>query len=129
MKTFYNEKTDEISERMEILLESVAVSGMKPKTHTKKSSLVVSMTNRLESMMHGIHHTRRSSVPDVNLQQSLSDMEDDIERRRKKEELLRKADSIKRAVTDIYRTSKLLHNYSIMVSALVWSPSPAMLAT
>lgn len=44
------------------------------------------------------------------------DEEDDVQKRKEKEELMRKEDSIKRALTDIYRTAKLLHNYSIMVS-------------
>jgi hypothetical protein len=44
------------------------------------------------------------------------DEQDDVQKRKKKEEMVRKEDSIKRALTDIYRTAKLLHNYSIMVS-------------
>ena len=38
---------------------------------------------------------------------------------RHKLDLVREADSIKRAITDIYRTAKLLHNYSIMVSTFI----------
>jgi hypothetical protein len=32
--------------------------------------------------------------------------------------LERESDSIKRALTDVYRNAKMLHNYSIMVSCL-----------
>jgi hypothetical protein len=37
-----------------------------------------------------------------------------LDERRKKDAYMRKSDSIKQAITDAYRTSKLLHNYSIM---------------
>lgn len=134
VKDFYKEKTDEISQRMEVLVESVDTSGLnKIKPKKEKHSLVESITNKFESMMAkggGSHH-RRGSLPQMELQfsESLDDVDvdpehkpsggggggkDDFEKKRKKEDLLRKSDSIKRAITDIYRTSKLLHNYSIM---------------
>lgn len=129
MKDFYQEKTDEISQRMDILLESVGASGLKPKSHQQQKSLVESITQRFEYMIHKASTlnestNRRGSIPDLGgsemdmeIQYSES-LEGDLEKKEKKQELLRKSDSIKRAITDIYRTAKLLHNYSIMVSAL-----------
>ena len=134
VKDFYKEKTDEISQRMEVLVESVDTSVLnKIKPKKEKHSLVESITNKFESMMAkgGSSHHRRGSLPQMELQfsESLDDVDvdpehkpsgggggekDDFEKKRKKEDLLRKSDSIKRAITDIYRTSKLLHNYSIM---------------
>lgn len=131
VRRFYAEKTNEISQRMEVLVESVGSSALKVKKQPKRSSIVESITQKFESMMHGgatstlreYNSSLGSSFPDMAIQFTES-LEDDgldpeskeLERKKKKEELLRNSDSIKRAITDIYRTAKLLHNYSIMVS-------------
>lgn len=131
VRRFYTEKTNEISQRMEVLVESVGSSALKVKKQPKRSSIVESITQKFESMMHGgatstlreYNSSLGSSFPDMAIQFTES-LEDDgldpeskeLERKKKKEELLRNSDSIKRAITDIYRTAKLLHNYSIMVS-------------
>lgn len=114
---FTTEKTDELSQRMEVLVESVDTSGLKKMKHKHTHSLVESITKKFESMMHNT-----SKVMDFQMSESLEDEFDEnhpdggdlLEKQKKKDDILRKSDSIKRAITDIYRTSKLLHNYSIM---------------
>ena len=126
VRDFYQEKTEEIEQRMEVLLESVDTSGLKIKPKKEKHSLVESITQRFESMMHK-HTNSLNTLPDFQFSISLDDddqleklspvrEERDVEKEKKdkKGDRLRQADSIKRAITDIYRTSKLLHNYSIM---------------
>lgn len=121
-------------------MESVDTAGLdlkKPKKHEHRMSIVDTMTNKFENMVQhmrtssgvGVHDSTATSgsIPDVVLKFSESledaglldhgDPEQVLELKRKKEEFVRRSDSIKRAITDIYRTSKLLHNYSIMVSA------------
>ena len=136
VKDFYEQKTNEISQRMEVLVESVDTSGLDiNKRHQQPAGGIVdAMTQKFEGLLQGLRPGRRESVShdavgghpslDVKHSESLDDDYDDIERilrgeasaekRREKEELARKLDSIKRAITDIYRTAKLLHNYSIM---------------
>eukprot|EP00970_Alexandrium_tamarense_P012905 scaffold3146_cov186-Alexandrium_tamarense.AAC.6 len=77
-------------------------------------------------MMHGKHlpgHTRSDSSPsyEIRLAKSVSDDDvHDLESQLKRQsssdkmDLERESDSIKRALTDIYRTAKMLHNFSIM---------------
>ena len=132
MKDFYEKKTNEISQRMEVLVESAGTSGLnikKQKDHMK-SGLVESITQRFESMLHGNSvrnlnesSLRSSTVPDLDFEFSVSLDDEDpgrkleggkLDKKKKKEELARNSDSIKRAITDIYRTAKLLHNFSIM---------------
>mmetsp|Transcript_16374 Transcript_16374/g.29704 ORF Transcript_16374/g.29704 Transcript_16374/m.29704 type:complete len:872 (-) Transcript_16374:91-2706(-) len=127
VKDFYEKKTNEISQRMEVLVESAGTSGLniKKQKHHIKSGLVESITQRFESMLHGnsVRTLNESSLPDLDFQFSASlDDEDpgrkleggETDKKKKKEELARNSDSIKRAITDIYRTAKLLHNFSIM---------------
>lgn len=137
MKEFYEEKLNETSQRMEVLIESVETSGLNLNTrhHKRSHSLIESITRKWGSMIH--HHgnnlravrehgsdlgptspsPRNTGLPDLaKIFSDSMDEEDDVQKRKKKEELMRKEDSIKRALTDIYRTAKLLHNYSIMVS-------------
>mmetsp|Transcript_15878 Transcript_15878/g.33577 ORF Transcript_15878/g.33577 Transcript_15878/m.33577 type:complete len:856 (-) Transcript_15878:67-2634(-) len=134
VKNFCEEKADEISQRMEVLVEAAGASGvdvMKQKQTKRTSiSIVGSLTQRFESMLHGSigsqdpngsTNLRDSSIPDISFKQSMSLDDEDPEHKLsasmniiKKEELVRNSDSIKRAIRDIYRTAKLLHNYSIM---------------
>ncbi len=140
VKEFYEEKFNETSQRMEVLIESVETSGLNLNTrhHKRSQSLMESITRKWGSMIN--HHGNNlrvvreqisdsgpsspipnySGVPDLAkiFSESMDD-EDDVQKRKKKEELIRKEDSIKRALTDIYRTAKLLHNYSIMVSLFI----------
>ena len=63
---------------------------------------------------------KRSSIPDIETVFSESDDRDNVlEKERKEVERVKKSDSIKRAITDIYRTAKLLHNFSILVSPYI----------
>jgi len=157
---FYHEQLDDISQRMEALIESVDTSQFKPpkKKVKRGSTLVGAMKERFEAMMHGHALSSSSSVLGQNFSDkdlfamdevhlSLSDDADDLdwdtdperrmknrsfgddkygkqssgkegrrkeEMRRAKLDLVRESDSIKRAIADIYRTAKLLHNFSIM---------------
>ena len=123
VQDFYNEKTDEISQRLEFLVESADTSGLKPKEHQRRPSMVQTFTSKFEKILHRsgkMGHARVSSVPDIRdiLAQESMDDEDEKANQKKRDEMMRKSDSIKRAITDVYRTSKLLHNYSIMVSMI-----------
>ncbi len=129
VKSFYEEKLNEISQRMEVLVDSVDTSGLNLNTrqHQRSRSLIESITQKWGSMIHGNglrpvrdrehYNAPGTGMPDLAkiFSESMDD-DDETQKREKKEELLRKEDSIKRAITDIYRTAKLLHNYSIMVS-------------
>ena len=114
---------------MEALKESVDTSRVNFKQKPRRSSnLVETITQRFETMMHGKHlpgHTRSDSSPsyEIRLAKSVSDDDvHDLESQLKRQsssdkmDLERESDSIKRALTDIYRTAKMLHNFSIMVS-------------
>ncbi|KAL3767430.1 hypothetical protein ACHAW5_004823 [Stephanodiscus triporus] len=122
VQDFYNEKTDEISQRLEVLVESVDTSGLQPKEkYEKRKSLVQTLTYRFEEMLQGKGNLRDNSIRvskipdlgDIFSGESMDD-EDGLNNKKKRDEMMRKSDSIKRAITDVYRTSKLLHNYSIM---------------
>ena len=79
------------------------------------------ITKKLGSMIHGDRLRpvrKRSSIPDIEKVFSESD-DDPLEKERKEVERVKKSDSIKRAITDIYRTAKLLHNFSILVSPYI----------
>ena len=129
VKDFYQEQLNDISQRMEALKESVDTSRVNFKQKPRRSSnLVETITQRFETMMHGKHlpgHTRSDSSPsyEIRLAKSVSDDDvHDLESQLKRQsssdkmDLERESDSIKRALTDIYRTAKMLHNFSIMVS-------------
>lgn len=126
MAHFYAEKINEIKAEVEVLVDVVGASGieMKKSSQRRKISSVVSVAvQRFESIMHGTkvgtlseNSPSNSPVPDmeVQLSESLDDEYLGHLDSKKKDEFLKSADSIKRAITDIYRTAKLLHNFSIM---------------
>jgi len=122
VQDFYIEKTDEISQRMEVLKESVATSGIKPtEKQQNRLSLVQTLTEKIDAILHktNTHTYGDSEIPALGEIFSESvDVDDDegLDKKEKKDAIMRKSDSIKRAITDVYRTSKLLQNYSIMVS-------------
>ncbi len=53
VQDFYNEKTDEISQRLEVLVESVDTSGLKPKEHKRRKSMVKTFTSKFEEILQG----------------------------------------------------------------------------
>lgn len=121
---FYQEKLNEISQRTDGLLESVDASFGQPKKyhHRRSRSLEDWITKKLGSMIHGdrLRLRKRSSIPDIERVFSESDDEDDaLEKERKEVEKVKISDSIKRAIADVYRTAKLLHNFSILVSPCI----------
>ena len=123
VKDFYQGKLNEISQRTDGLLESVDASvGQQKKYHHRRSRRLESwITKKLGSMIHGDRLRpvrKRSSIPDIEKVFSESD-DDPLEKERKEVERVKKSDSIKRAIADIYRTAKLLHNFSILVSPCI----------
>jgi len=127
VRAFYQEKTDEISQRMEVLVESVDASGLQVKKSKQPKNRVEWLTEKFEAMMQGdaienfrgSGHNRSGSASEFA--ESLEDDDEDPHhlpgdnlKKEQKVENVRKSDSIRRAITDIYRTSKLLHNFAIM---------------
>lgn len=123
---FYQDKTNEISQRVDGLLESVDASFVKPpkKNHHRRStSLEAWVINKFGPMIHGdrlrpvVPQDQGSALPDIERVFSASSYhneDDDSEKKRKELERVKKSDSIQRAITDIYRTAKLLHNFCIL---------------
>lgn len=140
VNNFYHEKTNEISQRIDGLIESVPEKTKKKKKppHRRTHSLEKWISKKFGPMIHGDHlrsvvkvatnkHPR--DLPDIEgvFQESFNEDDDDVvhqdeeekeedNKRNAQKELdrVKKLDSIQRAITDIYRTSKLLHNYCIL---------------
>ena len=142
VRDFIDRNSADESQRMEALLETVDTTGFKKKRkedHARRrgSSVLESITERLETLMFkqappsassGQSKRSSSSIPRLDLSESMdvddgdpenvlgnrtstgASVENDMERL----DLVRKSDSIRRAITDNYRTAKLLHNYCIM---------------
>jgi hypothetical protein len=129
VKDFYQDKLHELSEHIEAIIESVDTSHIKqiPKK-TKRASLIDGIVLKFEHAMHSrrasefaIPSIRASVSGDSSDYDTMADAESPITKIRSqsssdKLDLERESDSIKRALTDIYRNAKMLHNYSIMVS-------------
>ena len=150
VNNFYHEKSNEISQRIDILIESVPKKKeKKPPPHRRTHSLEHWISKKFGPMIHGNQlrsvvvkvasdktknkHPSQDLLPDIEdvFQESFNEededeglkvdtqvVEDNNKKRKniQKEELdrVKKLDSIQRAITDIYRTSKLLHNYCIL---------------
>ena len=130
VKDFYQDKLDELSEHIEAIIESVDTSHIKqyPKK-ARRGSMLNDLVLKFENVMHSkkgygalrgvdnippIHTSASGDSDDVVL-----DTENPITKLRNqsssnKLDLERESDSIKRALTDVYRNAKMLHNYSIM---------------
>lgn len=136
VNNFYHETMNEISQRIDGLIESV------PKTKEKKSpphrrtqSLENWISKKFGPMIHGDHlrsvvkgatNKHPQDLPDIEgvFQESFNEEDEVLEdtqveeanKRNTQKELdrVKKLDSIQRAITDVYRTSKLLHNYCIL---------------
>lgn len=128
---------------MEALIESVDTSQWKPKKAERRSSNIVNvMKERFEAMRRGSTIEYSMNLQHSISEEIEDDQVTDLEKRngmrsstigddiglgnkteirssvlmKQKVDLVRESDSIKRAITDIYRTAKMLHNYTIMVS-------------
>ncbi|KAL3800524.1 hypothetical protein ACHAW5_009034 [Stephanodiscus triporus] len=116
VRGFYQEKSHEISQRIDGLLESVDASSVRPEKknhHRRSSSLEGWIVKKFGPMIHGnrLRTVReRSSIPTIEAVFGES-FDDDAS---KEHDRVKKTDSIKRAITDVYRTAKLLHNFSIL---------------
>ncbi|KAL3772850.1 hypothetical protein ACHAWO_002680 [Cyclotella atomus] len=128
VKDFYQDKLHELSEHIEAILESVDTSHIREKPKKKrKSSIIDDLVLKFENVMH---HRKVSSdrIPSIRLsisrdssdvEDNYTDSESPVTKIRStsssdKLDLERESDSIKRALTDVYRNAKMLHNYAIM---------------
>lgn len=133
MNAFYFERVDEINSRLKVLVESVleefAAQGGTPLTHRRKRSLAENFVSRISRAVHhersissmsdqgifakamNIPHGSMRSGEDLSNDPSMEDPGLDGEEYYEK---LKASDSIQRAMTDMYRTAKLLHNFAIM---------------
>lgn len=88
VQDFYNEKTDEISQRMEVLVESVATSGIKPteKQCQRRAGLVQALTVKIEAILHmkNVHERDESEIPALGEIFSESVDEDEFDKKQKK---------------------------------------------
>lgn len=130
VKMFYEDKLAELSEHIEAIIESVDTSALK--LATPKKSRKSSLIDRLVVQFEKTHLKKASEfdIPAIRTSAVFGDSSDDLmasydsdsplkKTRSKNPELLdleRESDSIKRALTDVYREAKMLHNYAIMVS-------------
>jgi hypothetical protein len=136
VKDFYQDKLHELSEHIEAILESVDTSHIREKPKKKrKSSIIDDLVLKFENVMH---HRKVSSdrIPSIRLsisrdssdvEDNYTDSESPLTKIRStsssdKLDLERESDSIKRALTDVYRNAKMLHNYAIMVSNIIFMP-------
>lgn len=93
---------EDLDSKLSFLIESVQEEhGIK--THKRKRSVGERVLSRLKQFGHN------NETPQV----TFSLMEDDHDSPLK-ESQLKESDSIQRAMTDIYRTAKLLHNFAIL---------------
>jgi hypothetical protein len=117
VKGFYQEKSHEISQRIDGLLESVAssVKTEKKNHHRRSSSLEGWIVKKFGPMIHGdrLRTVREHSLISTIEAVFAESFDDDAA---KEHDRVKNTDSIKRAITDVYRTAKLLHNFSILVS-------------
>lgn len=129
VKHFYQDKLHELSEHIEAIIESVDTSHIKQKPKkSRKSSLIDDLVMKFENVMH-VKKASVSSVdniPSIRMSVSCDSSEDLLDSESPllkvrsqsssdKLDLERESDSIKRALTDVYRNAKMLHNYAIMV--------------
>eukprot|EP00956_Cyclotella_meneghiniana_P005427 scaffold6818_cov93-Cyclotella_meneghiniana.AAC.4 len=131
VKMFYEDKLAELSEHIEAIIESVDTSALK--LATPKKSRKSSLIDRLVVQFEKTHLKKASEfdIPAIRTSAVFGDSSDDLmavmtsddsdsplkRTRSKNPELLdleRESDSIKRALTDVYREAKMLHNYAIM---------------
>ena len=133
VKMFYEDKLAELSEHIEAIIESVDTSHLKvvPPKKSRKSSLIDRLVVQFEKTH--LKKTSEFDIPTIRTSAVFGDSSDDLmdidssgsplkRTRSKNPELLdleRESDSIKRALTDVYREAKMLHNYAIMVSLLM----------
>jgi hypothetical protein len=128
VNAFYFERTEELNSRLNVLVESVVEEygtkgGATPVIHHKrKQSLAAEMVSRIQRVVthkettapqqqqqRQVHVPHDSSYDDDNM---LTDP--GLEFGDEYTNELKASDSIQRAMTDMYRTAKLLHNFAIM---------------
>ena len=125
---FHTEKLDELEKRLEVLVESVGSNydvisrpkhadeeggnttflKLKAAVHKRVASIItkpaVSGSKLDADKVHHSLHENRSLVSESDEEAVKSDMLD----------VLRESDSIKRALTDLHRSTMLLNNYDVM---------------
>lgn len=123
VNAFYFERTEELNSRLNVLVESVVEEyGTKDATpvihHKRKQSLAAEMVTRIQRVVQKetlpqqqqrpVHVPHDSSYSDSFLTDPGLEFGDEYTNE------LKASDSIQRAMTDMYRTAKLLHNFAIM---------------
>jgi len=126
VNAFYFERLEELNSRLKVLVESVVEEygdkGGTPAIHKRKKSLVEKMVTRFERAVQSdrgmtvlpdtpaftrkVHISHESTGDPFEGDPGLDGDE--------YTEKLKASDSIQRAMTDMYRTAKLLHNFAIM---------------
>jgi len=119
VNAFYFERVDELNSRLKVLVESVVeeygAQGGTPAIHKRKQTLANKMVSRIQRAVHNetsskpIHISHESTSGDPFLADDPTGVEGDEYFAK-----LKASDSIQRAMTDMYRTAKLLHNFAIM---------------
>lgn len=104
---------EDLHSRLFFLVESVRDEhGIK--THKKKRTPMEVVFSRIQ---HIVHHDSASADSELAaIKVSSMDDDPDIQQpdNKHKESQLKESDSIQRAMTDMYRNSKLLHNFAII---------------
>lgn len=106
MNTFYYEQFQDLDRRLTFLVESVHDAHNVVPRHRKKPSLGKQVLTRIQQIVHADSGESRTSVKFLTDSDDLHHPDLDSE--------LKESDSIQRAMTDLYRTAKLLHNFAIM---------------
>lgn len=132
MNSFYFEQQKELDSRLKVLVENVVeeygTKGGTPAIHRRKRSLAQNLVSRFQrTVQHDSFRTVRhagssdsyelSSKPVHIAHESISGdpfIDDPAMAGDEYSEGLKASDSIQRAMTDMYRTAKLLHNFAIM---------------
>lgn len=119
MNRFYEQQSQQQNERLTLLVDNVKASSvLRAGSESDGSVTMTPSTNRRKTAADFIVHTmskfgHRSSqekngvvydAPDEDLEENASDSDQRI----------RESDSVQRALVDHYRTTKLLHNFSIV---------------
>jgi hypothetical protein len=133
VKDFYQDKLNEISQHIEAIIESVDTSRIKTHKKARRSSMFNDLVHKFENAIHNKKAYGdlrgggsldnfpliRASVSQDSAEDVMADTEGALTQIKSqsssdKLDLERESDSIKRALTDIYRDAKMLHNYAIM---------------
>jgi len=118
----YNNVLYEMSTRLELLVENVESSELFETTRIEKNTLETMVRKSMMRMRSSLIPSLRWADDDEGLDEVSEDemvnLSDSIRRNKKKQakKVLRESDSVRRAMTDLHRRSKLLGNFAILNS-------------